>query len=838
MSFAAADQARTRVEILHPNRLDLAPRLFFLRPSRDPRRSGVRRFQPPKRVAFPRWLDQRHLTKGGYREVAGGATRSGNSPRLSYESRMFPAERRLEPRCQGDTASSPGCPVPRRAREPPGGAVVGTQPCDMTCGTGSRAGGVARHHTSRDHAGACPPLPVELKREPRVNGRMLEEQMSTDGNTPTVQEKLAQWELERDLRDARPVAVYVSTPITTGRRFIQWWRQHGAALVPGSQQFATSLRAEVILPNVQRTARFLELLRWRHVGVIIDPTSFDVPGWTQESYNEFWAAILERHVKRVIFLGGWEYSRGCVQEFETAQRLGIDCVDEELSPLTREAGLTLIGGALSDARAAGIDVAVIAAVHERMTHPARVVQADRRELYKDEVLDHLARTANVAQFVSFGPGSPSQRYCRIRGFSANQHLGTLESAVASALAHAPEGAVNIRSFDPRRPEGNPFLKRLTTVDDVACAVRNLAGAGLYTIVNEVIDESDGGVSGVAYRGLLEFAPGATPRCVDDVDIETATLPFEQGMAVLRAVYGFEPDLRGREGARVEFSIHPAQRGWRAEHTVLWQSEQRPAPELKADIRWPNRFSRLIGDKAYGLAVAAAAGLPVPRTIVFARHLFPFEVGSPTGSGVLWTRTCPEIKAPGLYPSAPEWRDPLAVLLRPEVLGPIAPQNEDAPPLASVLVQEGVAAMYSGTAAFNGSTAPAIAGVRGRGDSFMLGDAGAESLPESVTQSVLELYGRVWATFGPHLLEWVFDGLEAWIVQLSLSRDTAVYSGAGDANDWEEFRFEKGSLELFRSAVSSLRGTGKGIVVLGNVSALSHAGEIAEQYGVPARFVNA
>ena len=120
--------------------------------------------------------------------------------------------------------------------------------------------------------------------------------------TPSIAEKLAEWERERELTAEQPSAVYVSTPITTGRLFLDWWRREGISLPKASHEYQTALRAHVVLPNVQRTARFMELLRRRHVGIIIDPTSCDVPGWTQDDYNEFWTRVLERHVKRVIFL--------------------------------------------------------------------------------------------------------------------------------------------------------------------------------------------------------------------------------------------------------------------------------------------------------------------------------------------------------------------------------------------------------------------------------------------------------------------------------------------------------------------------------------------------------
>ena len=62
-----------------------------------------------------------------------------------------------------------------------------------------------------------------------------------------------------------------------------------------------------MLPNMQKAARFIELLRW-HTGVVIDPTTLMVEGWRQKDYYEFWLRVIERHVRRVIFLDGWHFS--------------------------------------------------------------------------------------------------------------------------------------------------------------------------------------------------------------------------------------------------------------------------------------------------------------------------------------------------------------------------------------------------------------------------------------------------------------------------------------------------------------------------------------------------
>ena len=42
---------------------------------------------------------------------------------------------------------------------------------------------------------------------------------------------------------------YLSGPITTGRRFIDWWRGGGHALAAESEEYRAALRERVIAPN-------------------------------------------------------------------------------------------------------------------------------------------------------------------------------------------------------------------------------------------------------------------------------------------------------------------------------------------------------------------------------------------------------------------------------------------------------------------------------------------------------------------------------------------------------------------------------------------------------------
>ena len=182
------------------------------------------------------------------------------------------------------------------------------------------------------------------------------------------------------------------------------------------------------------------------------------------------------------------------------------------------------------------------------------------------------------------------------------------------------------------------------------------------------------------------------------------------MAMLVTVYGFAPGLDGRPGERVEFSLHPLVAGVRQTHTIVWEREQAGPARLASRLTWPNRFSRFLGDKAFGLLVADLLGLPVPATTVVGRRVAPFSFGRPTGSGERWTRTCPAEPVPGRFLTERGWRDPFALL---------ASEDPSGAELVAVLAQEGVRAAWSG-AAIPAETGPAGRGVPGPGDFCCLG----------------------------------------------------------------------------------------------------------------------
>jgi hypothetical protein len=444
---------------------------------------------------------------------------------------------------------------------------------------------------------------------------------------------------------------------------------------------------------------------------------------------------------------------------------------------------------------------------------------------KDESLNRLAEEGNVAQFVSFLPehGRPVQAFCRVAGKGANHRFRTNGEAITELLSQSADGSINVRSFTPESPQSRDFFYGLSKADKTETLVNKLAAEGLHVIVNETVDIHDGGVSGVVQGDVIEFAPDDTPRCVEKSG--AASLPLSMGLELLRRVYGFRASIPNVGLGRVEFSIHPKRRGWKQTQTLLWELQDVTAPPSVMAIRWPNRFSRHIGDKLYGLLVGDVLGLPVPFTNAICRRVKPFSFGRPTGLDEVWTRTCPVEQEPGRFTTAKGWRDPFRIM---------SVEDPEGDEIASVLCQAAVQAKWSGAALMDREGTTVIEGVLGEGDAFMLGERSPEMLPARIKEDVWNLFERARALLGAVRFEWVHDGRQAWIVQLHVGRTDTCSDMLvpGRPKHWHEFDVKLG-LEALRSVLSELR-SDAGIDLVGEVGLTSHFADVLRKVGRPAR----
>lgn len=446
-------------------------------------------------------------------------------------------------------------------------------------------------------------------------------------------------------------------------------------------------------------------------------------------------------------------------------------------------------------------------------------------LHKDEALDRLARAGNVAQFVAYRPGEGGtleQSTSRVAGRTPNSQFGDVREAAATLLETSGESAVNVRSYMPDDPRSREFVYGIRSVEEAVGHLQRLRAEGLHLILNETVDVSDGGVSGVVQGGVVEFAPDDTPRAVEKPG--TASLPRSMGLQMLAVVYGFAPELPGKLEDRVEFSIHPLPRGWRGTNTLLWEIEEGAGDRAPAPPFWPNRFSRHVGDKVYGLMIAEALGAQVPRTTVIGRRVAPFSFGRPIGATGTWLRTAPSEPEPGYFTTVKGWRDPFALLASED------PEQK----VMSLLAQAAVPAAWSGAAIVGAGGRLIIEGKSGEGDTLMLGDAAPERLPGGVLADVETIHRQLSATLGPVRIEWVHDGTTAWVVQLHVGATgtSATDIVEGDAAQWFAFDTSSGlaSLrELLRTVPA-----GAGVELKGRIGLTSHFADVLRRWGGPSR----
>lgn len=623
------------------------------------------------------------------------------------------------------------------------------------------------------------------------------------------------------LADTR--VVYLSGPITTGPRLVASLRQ------------GTGDVSEIVRLNSDDIIRTAAYVRQARQEIVVEPASLNIKGWLQKDYLKLWGDLIERHVNLMLFMPGWEYSIGCVTEFIQAARCQIKTQTISGLVLTHLDARRLVKAAISDlSRSDQKNLPRLEELASSLSHLLeQLIDLERPQAFivveatrKDAALDSLAKKMNVAQFVSFEPkfGRPEQAFSRVAGEGPNKKFFDIRAAVGTLLSASVDGSVNVRSYEPASPQSREFLYGLKSVEQVVGAVERLTAEGLHTIVNETIDIHDGGVSGVVMGDVIEFAPDDTPRCVEKPG--TASIPRAWGQELLATVYRIPVVFDVPPSSRLEFSIHPRPQGWRHTNILAWEySEEENLPSIIRS-EWPNRFSKFLGDKVYGLLVAHHAGLPVPATTVINRRVAPFAFGRATRSGETWIRTAPVEQVPGKFSTHHSWLDPFEL---------IRTEDPDNGQIVSLLSQDGVRQTYSGALIVGREGQIIIEGKRGEGQTLMMGLSSPEELPTEIENDIHTLYKHAEAAVGqPVRFEWVHDGEQPWIVQMHSGATQTDYNyiTAQPAKYWKEFDVTSG-LEELRRLVATLPSQ-TGIALSGRVGLTSHFADVLRRAKVPAR----
>jgi hypothetical protein len=140
-------------------------------------------------------------------------------------------------------------------------------------------------------------------------------------------------------------ALYCSTPITSGKRSLEWFKQNNKINTDIDNLCADEKNShfkQVIEPNCLHAKMIVS--RIRQMGrLVIDPTDLSpINEWKQDDWRSFWGQVVERYVTTAIFVNDWQYSKGCIYEFLISHRKGIYTLDENLNIIDLATGIKLI----------------------------------------------------------------------------------------------------------------------------------------------------------------------------------------------------------------------------------------------------------------------------------------------------------------------------------------------------------------------------------------------------------------------------------------------------------------------------------------------------------------
>jgi len=137
-------------------------------------------------------------------------------------------------------------------------------------------------------------------------------------------------------------AIYLSGPITTGRRFLDWYISTGHTIAIDSKAYQHNIYEHVVSKNELDLIETANKLRNNSAMTVIEPASLHIPTWGQRDYYLFWTELIRRFVTKMVALDGWQYSIGCVIEFHHAIQAGIPVETIDGKPMNEENANKLI----------------------------------------------------------------------------------------------------------------------------------------------------------------------------------------------------------------------------------------------------------------------------------------------------------------------------------------------------------------------------------------------------------------------------------------------------------------------------------------------------------------
>jgi len=110
--------------------------------------------------------------------------------------------------------------------------------------------------------------------------------------------------------------IYLSTPITTGKRFVEWYDNFGKEPY-STKEYHLSHYMNVVKKNKNEAKDYAESIYERTNNVVVNPAEFEAE-FSQAEYMLLWTEFIKEFTSKIVFAPDWAYSNGCLGEFITA----------------------------------------------------------------------------------------------------------------------------------------------------------------------------------------------------------------------------------------------------------------------------------------------------------------------------------------------------------------------------------------------------------------------------------------------------------------------------------------------------------------------------------------
>lgn len=151
--------------------------------------------------------------------------------------------------------------------------------------------------------------------------------------------------------------VYMSTPITTGPRFVEWYRRVGKDYTDKSMydyQFERNVKR---FNEIDAAAKAKNLASILNGALVVNPGEFKI-NLSQKEFKTFWDKFIAEHADYVVLSEGWALSRGCLYELQSAINNNVRCVDFNLFNLDSDKCIFEIEKAIQTLKGVDLDYSV------------------------------------------------------------------------------------------------------------------------------------------------------------------------------------------------------------------------------------------------------------------------------------------------------------------------------------------------------------------------------------------------------------------------------------------------------------------------------------------------